>query len=157
LLVLLLAYCVVAWATWFGGTLYQMLVVVPIWAGSPPDSLRHFFEGTPYNRTILRFFGPRFMAARCLPAALALAVAWPWPLVRALLAVALVCIVVAVVLTFRWVYPINRVLFEQPAGSRPAVLTAKLAARWIALDRLRFAIVSVAFAALLWAWRVAPS
>lgn len=156
-LVVLLWYCAVAWATWFGGTLYQMMVVVPLWGGSPPESVEKFFEGTAYNRTILRFFGPPFMAARCLPLVLALAVAWPWMHVRAALGIAVACVLVAVVQTFRWIYPVNRVLFEQPAASRPRAETAALAARWIALDRVRFVFGTAGFLAILWALRAAPA
>jgi hypothetical protein len=49
---ILLWYSIFAWGTWLGGTLYQMLVVVPMWSASPPDSVRAFFQGTSYNKTI---------------------------------------------------------------------------------------------------------
>ena len=75
----LLWYAVFAWATWLGGTLYQMLVVVPLWSASPPESVVSFFTGTDYNRTVFHFFGPPFMAARVLPLLLALALAWRLP------------------------------------------------------------------------------
>jgi hypothetical protein len=48
----LLWYAIFAWGMWLGGTLYQMLVVVPMWSGSPPESLRAFLRGTEYNRNI---------------------------------------------------------------------------------------------------------
>jgi uncharacterized membrane protein len=66
-LVFLLWLSVIALSTWVGGTLYQMLVVVPLWNASPPESVRAFFQGTDYNRTIVHFFGPPFMLARTLP------------------------------------------------------------------------------------------
>ena len=37
---------VIALTTWVGGTLYQMLVIVPLWNASPPESVRAFFQGT---------------------------------------------------------------------------------------------------------------
>src|ERR671910_2156365 len=70
-----------------GGTLYQMLVIVPMWSASPPESVRAFFLGTRYNETIWNFFGPPFMAARLLPFVGALIFGWhlsnhrPWLLV----------------------------------------------------------------------------
>jgi hypothetical protein len=32
-----------------GGTLYQMVVIVPMWSAAPPESVRAFFEGTAYR------------------------------------------------------------------------------------------------------------
>jgi hypothetical protein len=37
---------VIGFSIWVGGTLYQMVVIVPIWNASPPESLRAFFLGT---------------------------------------------------------------------------------------------------------------
>jgi hypothetical protein len=63
---------VLALSTWVGGTLYQMLVVVPLWSASPPESVHAFFRGTDYNRTVFNFFGPPFMLARNVPLVAAL-------------------------------------------------------------------------------------
>lgn len=54
-------------SVWVGGALYQMLVIVPRWSASQPESVRAFFLGTRYNETIWNFFGPPFMAARLAP------------------------------------------------------------------------------------------
>lgn len=154
LLQALLWYSTFAWGSWFGGTLYQMVVVVPLWSAAPPDSVRAFFRGTDYNRTIFRFFGPPWMAARTVPVLLAFVVAWDLPDQRRALALALVCLAAAIVYTFARIYPINAVLFEQAGGSRSPAEIADLARRWIRADRLRFAIGSIAFAAILWAFRL---
>lgn len=66
-LVISLWLSVLALTTWFGGTLYQMLVIVPLWNASPPESVRAFFQGTDYNHTIIHLFGPPFILARNLP------------------------------------------------------------------------------------------
>ena len=76
---LLLWYAIFAWGIWLGGTVYQMVVVVPMWSASPPESVRAFFQGTSYNHTIFHFFGPPFMAARLIPTIIALALAWHLP------------------------------------------------------------------------------
>jgi hypothetical protein len=70
---------VVALTTWVGGTLYQMLVIVPLWSASPPESVRAFFQGTEWNRTIFNFFGPSFIAARNVPVLAALIAGWHLP------------------------------------------------------------------------------
>ena len=55
----LLWYNVLSLAVWGGGTLFQMLVVVPLWSAHPPDTVRFFFTETRYTTTINNFFGPR--------------------------------------------------------------------------------------------------
>jgi hypothetical protein len=42
-----------------------MLVFLPMWSASPPESVRAFYLRTRYNETIWNFFGPPFTAARC--------------------------------------------------------------------------------------------
>lgn len=153
LLKVLLWYAVFAWATWLGGTLYQMLVIVPLWSASPPESVRAFFTGTDYNRTIFHFFGPPFMAARTLPLLLAPALAWHRPDHRRPLLVAAVCVLLATVFTVVYVYPINAVLFEQAGGNGSASQIAAMARQWIWADRLRFGVGVIAFVAILWAFR----
>lgn len=150
---LLLWYAVVVWATWLGGTLYQMLVVVPLWSAAPPESVQAFFTGTDYNRTIGAFFGPPFMAARVLPLLLALGLAWPLPRHRRALGLAVACVGAAVVFTVAYVYPINAVLFEQAGGGGSAAEVTALVQRWVWADRLRFVVGTVAFVALLRAFR----
>ena len=112
----LLWYAIFAWAIWLGGTLYQMLVVVPMWSASPPESLRAFLQGTDYNRTIYHFFGPPFIAARTIPMFIALGFAWHLPKHRVALSVAVLCLAAIVIFTLAYIYPINAVLFDQAGG-----------------------------------------
>ena len=78
---LLLWYAIFAWGAWLGGTLNQMVVVVPMWSDSPPDSVRAFFQGASYNKTIFHFFRPPFMAARAIPIIIAsVAILWAFRL-----------------------------------------------------------------------------
>jgi len=150
----LLWYSILAWGTWFGGTLYQMLVVVPMWSASPPESVSAFFLGTEYNRTIFNFFGPPFMVARVLPVVIALALAWRLPRHRTALVVAVLCLIAAVVFTLTTIYPINAVLFEQAGADLPADEILELVHTWIWADRLRFGVGLIAFVALLHAFRI---
>lgn len=154
ILVGLLWLAVITLTTWVGGTLYQMLVIVPLWSSSPPDSVREFFQGTDYNRTIYHFFGPPFMVARNLPLVLALLAGWHRPRHRYALLLSVACFVVfGVVFTLAYVYPINEVLFAQAGGSHSAEEIRALADQWIVADRLRFAVGCVGFLAVLWAFR----
>jgi hypothetical protein len=145
---------VIAWSTWCGGTLYQMLVVVPIWSSDPPRSVREFFGGTDYARTVRRFFGPPFMVARALPIAIALGLAWDLPEHQCALALALGCVIGAIVHTRVWVYPMNAVLIDRAGAGLTASEVKALARSWIAHDRMRFAVGCVALASLLWAFQL---
>ena len=153
-LVILLWVCVLVQSTWVGGTLYQMLVIVPLWSASPPESVRDFFQSTDWNRTIVHFFGPPFMAARTLPVVAALLVGWHLTRHRRALLLAVACLAVAVVFTAVYIYPINAVLFTQAGGDHTAAEIQALADRWVIADRLRFLVGLVAFGAILWAFRL---
>src|SRR5476649_2052120 len=98
---------VILMAIWIGGTIYQMLVIVPLWTASLPESLRLFTQGTDFTRTVLRFFGPPFMVARLTPIVVALAAGWRSPRHRAALLVALISYVFVVAFTLLYIYPIN--------------------------------------------------
>lgn len=70
----LLWVSVIMASAWIGGSLFNMLVIVPLWSASPPESVRGFFAGTDFNRTIRNFFGPPWMVARNAPVLAALLV-----------------------------------------------------------------------------------
>ncbi len=150
----LLWYAIFAWGVWLGGTLYQMLVVVPMWSVSPPESLRVFLQGTDYNRTIYHFFGPPFIAARTLPTIIALALAWHLPRHRVALSVAVVCVAAIVIFTLVYIYPINAVLFDRAGGDHSATEITAMVRAWIWADRIRFGVGIVAFVAILRAFRL---
>jgi hypothetical protein len=156
-LIILLWLSVIAQSTWIGGTLYQMLVIVPIWSAALPESARAFFQDTAYNQTVFRFFGPPFMLARLLPVVAALVAGWYLPRHRAALLVAVTCLVLAVIFTFVYIYPINAVLFAQAGGSHSPEEIRVMAQHWILADRLRFVVGVVAFLAILWAFRLPVS
>ena len=132
-----------------GGTLYQMLVIVPMWSASPPESVRAFFLGTRYNETIWNFFGPPFMAARSAPLLGALLVGWHLPRHRKWLLVATACMAFGVVFTLVYVYPINDVLFAQAGGDHSPEEIRAMVGRWIMADRVRFGVGLIGFLALL--------
>jgi hypothetical protein len=150
----LLWYAIFAWGIWLGGTLYQMLVVVPMWSASLPESLRTFLQGTDYNRLIYHFFGPPFIAARTIPTIIALALAWHLPKHRMALGVAVVCVVAIVIFTLGYIYPINAALFDQAGGNHSATEIVAMARTWIWADRIRCVVGVVAFIAILRAFRL---
>jgi Domain of unknown function (DUF1772) len=140
-------------ALWVGGTLYQMIVIVPLWTASPPESLRAFLTAD-YAHTVLNFFGPPFIAVRTVCLIVALAAGWRSVPHRFALSIALACWLIVVGFTLMYIYPMNDDLFV--AGSSPLSddATRELLRRWIVADRLRFAIGCVSFIALLHAFRL---
>ena len=146
---------VIGISAWFGGTLYQMLVIDPAWSASPPDSIRNFLQATDFNRRILSFFGPAFMVARTLPLLIALATAWRLPGHRKALLISVICYVgIVIPLTLLYIYKINDVLFGQAGGSGTPEEIQEMARQWIAANRLRFAVGCTGYLSLLWAFRL---
>ena len=146
---------VIALTTWVGGTLYQMLVIVPLWSASPPETVHAFFQGTDYNRTIFNFFGPPFIVARNVPVIGALLAGWHLRRHRSALLIAVLCFTVfASVYTLVSIYPLNAVLFEQAGGAHSPEEIRAMVRDWIFRDRLRFGIGLVGCVAILWAFRL---
>lgn len=156
LLTLCLWISAIGLATWFGGTLYQMLVVVPMWSHSPPESVTAFFEGTRYNETIWNFFGPPFMAARNLPLLAALFLGWHSTEHRKWLLIAVAGMAFGVIFTVLYVYPMNELLFTNAGRGLSAEDVSRLARDWIFADRLRFAVGTISFLAMLRALSLSP-
>jgi hypothetical protein len=154
ILIVSLWLSVITLSIWVGGTLYQMLVIIPMWSASPPESVRAFFLGTDYNRTIYHFFGPPFMVARSLPIVAAVLFGWHLAQQRKWLLVTAVCYAFALIFTLAYIYPINAVLFTQAGGNHSGQEIRAMAERWIWADRLRFAIGIVGFLAVLKAFRL---
>lgn len=140
---------VIGLSVWVGGTLYQMLVIVPMWNSSPPESVRAFFLGTGYNETIWNFFGPPFMIARNAPLLSALLFAWHLPQHRKWLLLAALCMAFGVVFTLAYIYPINEALFAQAGGNRSSEEIQAMARQWVIADRVRFGVGCVGFLASL--------
>jgi hypothetical protein len=153
-LAVMLWLAVVGMGSWAGGTLYQMVEVVPVWSESPPESVRTFFRDTDFGRHKVRFFGPATMVARNLPLILALVAAWPRPRHRAWLLLAIGCFGFGLILTLAYIYPINAVLFNQAGGSASSSEIRSMVSRWIFADRVRFMIGLVGLFAVLQAFRL---
>jgi hypothetical protein len=150
----LLWYNVLSLGIWVGGTLFQMLVVVPIWSASPPESLRAFWSGTMYYTTIHHFFGPATQVLRVLPLFALVLAAWPYAALRPWIAAAGATMLFGLVFTRAYVYPMNDVLYLRAgAGLAPDAVRA-LVTRWIFADRLRFAVMTGGYLCLLRAFRL---
>lgn len=145
----LLWYNVLSLGIWLGGTVYQMLVIVPLWSAAPPESVRTFFGGTAYNRTILHFFGPLTQLTRGLPLLLLAGLTWDIPRHRPWLFASASTMLIGLVMTRAYIYPINDVLFTRAGGDLGATAIRALVDRWILADRVRFAIMATGYSCLL--------
>ncbi len=144
---------VILLALWVGGTLYQMLVIVPLWTASPPGSLRAFLAAD-YPHTVLNFFGPPFIVARTLCLVVALVAGWRSAAHRPALLVALVSWLIVIALTLFLVYPMNDDLFGTGLARLNDGEARDLLQHWIVADRVRFAVGCLGFMALLFAFRL---
>ena len=145
---------IIGMGSWAGGTLYQMVEVVPVWSASPPESVRTFFRDTDFGRRKVRFFGPPTMLARNLPMFIALIAAWPRPRHRSWLLLAIGCFAFELILTLAYVYPINAILLDQARRTGSDGEIRSMVSRWIFADRIRFVVGLVGLFAVLKAFRL---
>ena len=129
----LLWISVLSWSVYVGGTIYQMVVIDPIWNASPPESLRAFFKGTSFLQNILNFFGPRTMPLRYLPLLGVLFFGWDLPKHRPLFVIAAVCMTIALVFT----WPISIPSMQFYSHKQVAITPQKRFAQWRTAGLLR--------------------
>ncbi|MCI0604416.1 DUF1772 domain-containing protein [bacterium] len=139
---------VLGFSIWVGGTLFNMLVIVPLWSVSA-ESLQSFLKETDFERTIFHFFGPPWMAVRVVPIFSALAAAWPFRFHRLHLLVSALCMTSGIIYTIVYIYPINEVLFFQAGGSHSPEEIKAMADQWVFADRLRFSVLVIGYISLL--------
>jgi hypothetical protein len=139
-----------SWGIWVGGTIYQMIVVKPMWSAGLPESLQSFLRNTNFTRDVLKFFGPRWMPVRGLALLLPF-VGWNLQTQRPFFVVAACCVAFGFAFTLGYVYRINAVLFSEAVANRDADEIRSLAQRWIFADRVRFVVGCVGYLAMLWA------
>lgn len=146
---ILLWYNVLSLGVWVGGTLYQMIVIVPLWSASPPETLHSFVQGTGYLTTIRHFFGPVTQVLRALPLFLLVAAAWNLPHLRPWVSTCAATLVFGLVLTRAYIYPMNDVLFDHAGGNLAPDAVRALVDAWIRADRVRFAVMTGGYLCLL--------
>jgi uncharacterized membrane protein len=146
---------VLSWGIWIGGTIYQMMVIVPMWSASPPESLRGFLTRTDFLHHVVKFFGPRWMPLRVLSVWGALFCGWNLRAHRPFLIAAPFCVTIGVVFTMAYIYPINAILFDQVGGNLSDEEIRAMLRQWILADRARLFLISVGYLALLRAFSMA--
>lgn len=145
-------WAIIGYSLWIGGTLFSMVVIVPMWSSSPPDSVIRFFTGTSFSSVIYNFFGPPWMLLRVVPLFLALFLGWKKKQ-RTMLLVACGCMMAIIIYTIVYIYPINLLLMEQTnfiTDDQIVILTC----RWIEADRIRYLVGCIGYLFLLRAFQL---
>jgi len=154
LLTFSLWWAVIGFSLWVGGTLFNMTVIVPIWSESPPESVRHFFGNTSFNKYINNFFGPPWMIIRNLPIIVALFLGWNSKLHKRYLLITTIIFIIGVVYTLVYIYSINDILMFKAGGDKTVEEIKTMVDKWIFADRLRFAVMLISYFFLLKAFRL---
>src|SRR5438477_7872761 len=138
-------------AIWIGGTVYQMIVIVPLWTASLPESLSSFMHGTDFGHTVFNFFG---LGGPVRPVAIAVALAAGWrsPRHRTALLVALISYLFHIAFTALYIYPMLPTILA--GGASTVEETRIVLHRFILADRFRLVVGCGTFVALLWAFRL---
>lgn len=154
LLTICLWLSVINLSIWIGGTLFHMIVVLPLWSHHPPDSVRGFFGDTRAYEYLLDFYGPRWMVIRITPIVLALGLGWNSRRHRNLLSITVLTIAIGLVLSVLIVFPINEALMARAGEGTTPEDIERMVDTWVLADRARFALLSVGYFSLLWAFRL---
>ena len=139
---------------WIGGTLFNMIVVVPLWSKPLPGSVTDFFHGTNAYKCLLDFYGPPWMAFRILPIVIALFLGWHSKNHRSYLLFTLATIFIGLVLSIKVIFPINEVMMAGGGAGISSTEISRMVHTWIVADRWRFVILFVGYLSLLWAFRL---
>lgn len=147
-------WAVIGFSIWFGGTIFSMSVIVPMWSDSLPASARDFFGETSFTTYIYNFFGPPWMVIRNLPLLIALILGWNYKSHRHYLLISFFILVAAIAYTIIYVYSLNEALmFKAGSGYDDTEITS-MAEQWIFADRLRFVFMTIGYFCLLKAFRM---
>jgi len=150
---ILLWIAIVAWSLWFGGLMYEMVVILPLWSSSLPESVIEWNSRPQFIVNPTRFFAP--VAVTTILSSLAgLISGWNLSNRRLWLILSAVCAMATLAFTIVYFFPKNEVLFRnQFAGLSGEEITA-IANGWITANWIRVCIMAVGFFAALRVYNV---
>lgn len=154
LFIIFLWLSVINLSIWIGGTLFHMIVVLPLWSQPLPGSVHDFFGGTRAYEYLLDFYGLQWMVIRIFPIVVSLWLGWNYKQHRNLLSITILAIILGVILSIQVVFPINEVIMSQAGEGTSPEEIIKMVKTWIFADRIRFAILFIGYILLLWAFRL---
>jgi Domain of unknown function (DUF1772) len=139
---------------WIGGTMFHMIVVLPIWSQPLPGSVKDFFGGTRAYEYLLDFYGPMWMIIRILPIIICLLLGWNYKRHRYFFLITVLTIALGMILSVVVVFPINDAIMAKAGDGKSTDEIQRMVHTWIQADRLRFAVIFVGYFFLLWAFRL---
>lgn len=154
LFIIFLWLAVINLSIWIGGTLFHMIVVLPIWSHPLPGSVKEFFGDTRAYEYLLDFYGPKWMVIRILPVIISLLLSWYSKRHRNFLLITTLTLALGIILTIIWVYPINEAIMAKAGEGSSHDEIKRMVSTWILADRVRFAIIFIGYFFLLWAFRL---
>ncbi|HEX6847612.1 MAG TPA: hypothetical protein VF144_11580 [Chitinophagaceae bacterium] len=154
LFIIFLWLSVINLSIWVGGTMFHMIVVLPIWSQPLPGSVQNFFGGTRAYEYLLDFYGPKWMLIRILPIVITLLLGWNSKRHRYFILITLLTIAFGVILSITVVFPINEVIMARAGEGMSPEEISEMVQTWIQADRLRFAVIFLGYLFLLWAFRL---
>jgi hypothetical protein len=123
-----------------GATIFEAIVITPLWAGSPPESVRGWNENPHYAINSGKFFG-LIVPALLLSSLVSLIVGWkmPWTRRKWLIA-AVVCTLIGYAATSLFFVPILReTIFTRGTGLTDPEIVGKVNS-WVTYNWWRMAL-----------------
>jgi len=133
--------------------MYEMVVSMPLWSSSLPESVIEWNSRPQYVINPTRFFVPVALTT-VLSSALGLIMGWKSGNSRFWLALSAICAIATLAFTLVYFFPKNDILFRnQFTGLSGEEITA-IAKAWIAGNWVRVGIMATGFFAALRAYKV---
>jgi hypothetical protein len=141
---ILLWLSVIAWSLWFGGLMYEMVVILPLWSSALPESVIEWNSRPQFVVNPTRYFVP--VALTCVLSSLGAFITawkigknWLWHLISAISAIA------TLGFTLAYFYSKNEVLFRNQHGGLSGEEIMAIANAWIAGNWIRVVIMAIGF------------
>ena len=120
-----------------GGNIYEILVLDPIWSASPPESVRSFFEGTPYAKAMQKFWLSKLAKYSLFFLIGAVAMGWAVPDRRLWLVLALAFTAATYALTLRYIFRRKIALFAKAGRDLSPETVVRMTRQFLVADRVR--------------------
>ncbi len=150
---ILLWIAVVAWSLWIGGLMYEMVVILPLWSSSLPESVVEWNARPQFVVNPTRFFAPVAITT-VLSSLLGLILGWKSGNRRVWLVLSAICAVVTLAFTLIYFFPKNEVLFRNQFAGLSGEEVSIIARSWITGNWVRVCIMAVGFFAALRVYNV---
>jgi len=130
-----------------GGNVYELLVLDPLWSASPPESVRTFFQGTPFAKAMQKFWLSKLAKYSLFFLIATVALGWAIPGRRLWLALALCSTAGTYALTLLYIFRRKIALFAKAGRDLSSDAIVRMTRQFLLADRVRlvFKIGTVVF------------